>query len=88
LFSLLRSIHRDRSRPALLDEAHRLKLELDPLDGAALQAAITGTSVAPEVVARAAASPSDNQPLSFSVTRKRAANRPNTALPALPVKRR
>jgi len=38
---------------ALLDEAHRLKLELDPLDGAALQATITGTSVAPEVVARA-----------------------------------
>jgi tripartite-type tricarboxylate transporter receptor subunit TctC len=38
---------------ALLDEAHRLKLELDPLDGAALQAAVTGTSVAPEVVARA-----------------------------------
>ena len=39
--------------PALLEEAHRLKLELDPLDGAALQAAITGTSVAPDVVARA-----------------------------------
>ena len=39
--------------PALLEEAHRLKLELDPLDGAALQAAFTGTSVAPEVVARA-----------------------------------
>jgi len=38
---------------ALLEEAHRLKLELDPLDGAALQATITGTSVAPEVVARA-----------------------------------
>jgi tripartite-type tricarboxylate transporter receptor subunit TctC len=39
--------------PALLEEAQRLKLELDPLDGAALQASITGTSVAPEVVARA-----------------------------------
>jgi tripartite-type tricarboxylate transporter receptor subunit TctC len=39
--------------PALLEEAHRLKLELDPLDGAALQAAIAGTSAAPEVVARA-----------------------------------
>ncbi len=39
--------------PALIEEAHRLKLELDPLDGAALQAAIAGTSVAPEVVARA-----------------------------------
>ncbi len=39
--------------PALLEEANRLKLELDPLDGAALQAAIAGTSVAPEVVARA-----------------------------------
>jgi len=39
--------------PALIEEAHRLKLELDPLDGVALQAAITGTSVAPEVVARA-----------------------------------
>jgi tripartite-type tricarboxylate transporter receptor subunit TctC len=38
---------------ALIEEAHRLKLELDPLDGAALQAAIAGTSVAPEVVARA-----------------------------------
>jgi hypothetical protein len=39
--------------PALLEEANRLKLELDPLDGAALQTAIAGTSVAPEVVARA-----------------------------------
>jgi tripartite-type tricarboxylate transporter receptor subunit TctC len=39
--------------PALLEEAHRLRLELDPLDGAALQAAIAGTSAAPEVVARA-----------------------------------
>jgi hypothetical protein len=39
--------------PALIDEANRLKLELDPLDGAALQAAIAGTSAAPEVVARA-----------------------------------
>jgi len=39
--------------PALIDEANRLKLELDPLDGAALQAAIAGTAVAPEVVARA-----------------------------------
>jgi tripartite-type tricarboxylate transporter receptor subunit TctC len=39
--------------PALLEEAQRLKLELDPLDGAALQAAIAGTSVVPEVVARA-----------------------------------
>jgi tripartite-type tricarboxylate transporter receptor subunit TctC len=38
---------------ALIEEARRLKLELDPLDGAALQAAIAGTSVAPEVVARA-----------------------------------
>jgi tripartite-type tricarboxylate transporter receptor subunit TctC len=39
--------------PVLIEEAHRLKLELDPLDGAALQAAIAGTSVAPGVVARA-----------------------------------
>jgi tripartite-type tricarboxylate transporter receptor subunit TctC len=39
--------------PALIEEAQRLKLELDPLDGAALQAAIASTSVAPEVVARA-----------------------------------
>jgi tripartite-type tricarboxylate transporter receptor subunit TctC len=39
--------------PALIEEANRLKLELDPLDGAALQAAITSTSVAPEVVSRA-----------------------------------
>jgi tripartite-type tricarboxylate transporter receptor subunit TctC len=39
--------------PALLEEAQRLKLELDPLDGATLQTAIIGTSVAPEVVARA-----------------------------------
>jgi tripartite-type tricarboxylate transporter receptor subunit TctC len=39
--------------PALIEEANRLKLELDPLDGAALQAAIAGTSVAPDVVARA-----------------------------------
>jgi len=39
--------------PALIEEANRLKLELDPLDGAVLQAAIAGTSVAPEVVARA-----------------------------------
>jgi len=39
--------------PALIEEAQRLKLELDPLDGVALQTAITGTSVAPEVVARA-----------------------------------
>jgi hypothetical protein len=38
---------------ALLEEANRLKLELDPLDGAALQAAIAGTSVAPDLVARA-----------------------------------
>jgi tripartite-type tricarboxylate transporter receptor subunit TctC len=39
--------------PALIEEANRLKLELNPLDGAALQAAIVGTSVAPELVARA-----------------------------------
>jgi tripartite-type tricarboxylate transporter receptor subunit TctC len=39
--------------PAMIEEAQRLRLELDPLDGAALQAAIAGTSVAPEVVARA-----------------------------------
>jgi tripartite-type tricarboxylate transporter receptor subunit TctC len=39
--------------PVMIEEANRLKLELDPLDGAALQAAIAGTSVAPEVVARA-----------------------------------
>jgi len=39
--------------PALIDEVRKLKLELDPLDGAALQAAIAGGSVAPDVVARA-----------------------------------
>jgi len=39
--------------PALIEEVRRLKLELDPLDGATLQTAIIGTSVAPEVVARA-----------------------------------
>jgi tripartite-type tricarboxylate transporter receptor subunit TctC len=39
--------------PALIEEARRLKLELDPLDGAALQAAIAGTAAAPELVARA-----------------------------------
>jgi tripartite-type tricarboxylate transporter receptor subunit TctC len=39
--------------PALIEEAQRLKLELDPLDGTALQAAITGKLVAPDVVARA-----------------------------------
>jgi tripartite-type tricarboxylate transporter receptor subunit TctC len=39
--------------PALLEEAQRLRLELDPLDGAALQATIAGTSAAPEVIARA-----------------------------------
>ena len=38
---------------ALVEEARRLKLELDPLDGAALQAAIAGSAAAPEVVARA-----------------------------------
>jgi tripartite-type tricarboxylate transporter receptor subunit TctC len=39
--------------PALIEEARRLKLELDPLDGAALQASIAGTAAAPDVVARA-----------------------------------
>ena len=39
--------------PALIEEVRRLKLELDPLDGAALQAAIAGSAAAPEVVARA-----------------------------------
>jgi tripartite-type tricarboxylate transporter receptor subunit TctC len=39
--------------PALIEEARRLKLELDPLDGAALQAAIAGSAAAPDIVARA-----------------------------------
>lgn len=40
--------------PALIEEAKRLKLELDPLDGAALQAAIaSGSAAAPDVIARA-----------------------------------
>jgi tripartite-type tricarboxylate transporter receptor subunit TctC len=40
--------------PALIEEARRVKLELDPLDGAALQASIAGTgAVSPALVARA-----------------------------------
>ena len=39
--------------PALLEEANRLKLELDPLDGAALQTAIVRHLGRTEVVARA-----------------------------------
>jgi tripartite-type tricarboxylate transporter receptor subunit TctC len=40
--------------PALLDEVRRLKLELEPLDGAALQANIAGSgSASPELIARA-----------------------------------
>ena len=40
--------------PALLDEVQKLKLELDPLDGAALQANIAGSGlVLPELIARA-----------------------------------
>jgi tripartite-type tricarboxylate transporter receptor subunit TctC len=40
--------------PALLDEVHKLKLELDPLDGVALQASIAGSgSVSPELIVRA-----------------------------------
>lgn len=40
--------------PALIDEAQKLKLELDPLDGAALQAGIAGSgSVSSELIARA-----------------------------------
>jgi tripartite-type tricarboxylate transporter receptor subunit TctC len=40
--------------PALLDEVQKLKLELDPLDGAALQASIAGSgSVSSELIARA-----------------------------------
>jgi tripartite-type tricarboxylate transporter receptor subunit TctC len=40
--------------PALIDEVKRLKLELDPLDGEALQANIAGTgAVSPELIARA-----------------------------------
>jgi tripartite-type tricarboxylate transporter receptor subunit TctC len=39
--------------PALIEETRRLKLELDPLDGSALQAAIAGVNATPEVIARA-----------------------------------
>jgi tripartite-type tricarboxylate transporter receptor subunit TctC len=39
--------------PALIEEARRLKLELDPLDGAALQAAIAGVNATPDTIARA-----------------------------------
>ena len=39
--------------PALIEEARRLKLELDPLDGAALQAAIASVNATPEMIARA-----------------------------------
>jgi len=40
--------------PALLDEAHKLKLELDPLDGTTLQATIAaGGSGSPDLIARA-----------------------------------
>jgi tripartite-type tricarboxylate transporter receptor subunit TctC len=40
--------------PALIDEVKRLKLELDPLDGEALQANIAGTgAVSPELIERA-----------------------------------
>jgi tripartite-type tricarboxylate transporter receptor subunit TctC len=39
--------------PALIDEARRLKLELDPLDGAALQATIAGVKATPDTIARA-----------------------------------
>jgi len=39
--------------PALIEEARRLKLELDPLDGAALQAAVTGVNATPDTIARA-----------------------------------
>ncbi len=40
--------------PALIEEVKRSKLELDPLDGAALQANIAGTGdVSPELIARA-----------------------------------
>jgi tripartite-type tricarboxylate transporter receptor subunit TctC len=40
--------------PALVEEVKRSKLELDPLDGAALQANIAGTgAVSPELIARA-----------------------------------
>jgi len=40
--------------PALIDEVKRLKLELDPLDGEALQANIAGTgAVSPDLIARA-----------------------------------
>src|SRR5262249_45052830 len=40
--------------PALLDEVGRMKLELDPLDGATLQSAVAGSgTVSPELVARA-----------------------------------
>jgi len=38
---------------ALRDEVHKLKLELDPIDGAGLQKSIAGGSVSPELVARA-----------------------------------
>jgi hypothetical protein len=40
--------------PALIDEVKRLKLEIDPLDGEALQTNIAGTgAVSPELIARA-----------------------------------
>ena len=39
--------------PALIEEARRLKLELDPLDGAALQAAIAGVNATPDTITRA-----------------------------------
>jgi hypothetical protein len=40
--------------PALIDEVKRLKLELDPLDGEALQVNIAGTgAVSPELIERA-----------------------------------
>ena len=40
--------------PAVLDEVQKAKLELEPLEGAALQANIAGGgSVSPELIARA-----------------------------------
>src|SRR5215510_9604739 len=39
--------------PALIEEVRRLKLELGPLDGSALQAAIAGVNATPEIIARA-----------------------------------
>jgi hypothetical protein len=40
--------------PALRDEVRKLKLELEPLDGAGLQASIAGSgSVSLELIARA-----------------------------------